>query len=226
MSRDSGAGAYSKAEGTGERSWCLSTSLTSRPNGTVGPVLRRLRRNRRRFVLELPPRGSVCAEIGVWAGDFSAEILKVARPAKLHLVDPWAFMEGEAYAESRYGGKVAADQEAMDELYAGVVRRFAEPIASGIVEVHRCPSVEAAGRFPDASFDWIYVDGNHLYEYVRADLARYDPKVKPGGLIAGDDYGVRGWWDDGVTRAVDEFVEPRGYEVVSLEGSQFVLRKS
>jgi len=80
--------------------------------------------------------------------------------------------------------------------------------------------------FPDASFDWIYVDGNHLYEYVRADLERYDPKVKPGGLIAGDDYGVRGWWDDGVTRAVDEFVEARGYEVVSLEANQFVLRKT
>jgi hypothetical protein len=175
--------------------------------------------------LELPPRGSLCAEIGVWRGDFSAEILRLARPAKLHLVDPWAFMTGEAYAEARYGGKAAADQAAMDDLYAGVIHRFAEPIAGGVVEVHRCESAEAASRFPDGSFDWIYVDGNHLYEFVRADLEAYDPKVKAGGLIAGDDYGARGWWEDGVTRAVDEFVEARGYEVVSLAASQFVLRK-
>ena len=178
-----------------------------------------------RFVLELPPRGAVCAEIGVWRGDFAARILEVVRPSKLHLVDPWAFMGGEAYSAARYGGKVAADQTAMDELYASVVRRFAEPISEGVVEVHRCESGEAAVRFPDACFDWIYIDGNHLYEYVRADLELYDPKVRPGGLIAGDDYGERGWWEDGVTRAVDEFVAGRGYEVVSFAASQFVLRK-
>ena len=189
-------------------------------------MLQRLRRDRRRFVLELPPRDSVCAEIGVWRGDFSAEILRVARPAKLHLIDPWTFFTGEAYHEARYGGKVATDQATMDDLHAGVLHRFARPIAEGVVEVHRCESGEATSRFPDGSFDWIYVDGNHLYEYARADLERYDPKVKHGGLIAGDDYGVPGWWEDGVTRAVDEFVEARGYEVVSLAANQFVLRKS
>ena len=188
-------------------------------------MLRRLRRNPRRFVLELAPADAVCAEIGVWKGDFAAQILDVVRPRKLHLVDPWAFMTDEDYAEARYGGKVAADQAAMDELHAGVLRRFAEPIGRGVVEVHRCGSDEAAAAFPDASFDWVYVDGNHLYDYVRSDLALYDPKVKPGGLIAGDDYGDAGWWEDGVTRAVDEFVAERGYEVVSLAAHQFVLRK-
>jgi hypothetical protein len=167
----------------------------------------------------------VCAEIGVWKGDFAARILDVVRPARLHLVDPWAFMTDEAYAESRYGGKAAADQAAMDELHAGVLRRFAGPIAEGVVEVHRCESREAAAVFPDASLDWVYIDGNHLYEHVRSDLALYAPKVKPGGLVAGDDYGEAGWWEDGVTRAVDEFVAERGYEVVSLAAHQFVLRK-
>jgi hypothetical protein len=188
-------------------------------------VLRRLRRNPRRFLLELAPVGGVCAEIGVWKGDFAAQILQVVRPAKLHLVDPWAFMTGAAYAESRYGGKVAADQAAMDELHTGVLHRFAGPIAQGVVEVHRCGAHEAAAAFPDESFDWVYVDGNHLYEHVCGDLACYDPKVKPGGLMAGDDYGDAGWWEDGVTRAVDEFVAARRYEVVSLEAHQFVLRK-
>jgi hypothetical protein len=191
----------------------------------VRTVVRRLRGEPRRFVPALAPRGGVCAEIGVWKGDFSAQILRVARPSKLHLVDPWAFMTGPEYAEARYGGGAAADQGAMDRLHADVLRRFARPIGQGVVEVHRSTSAEAASRFPDGSLDWVYVDGNHLYEHVREDLAAYDPKVRPGGVIAGDDYGVEGWWENGVTRAVDEFVADRGYEVVSLAAHQFVLRK-
>jgi hypothetical protein len=167
----------------------------------------------------------VCAEIGVWKGDFSARILKVVRPSKLHLIDPWAFMTGPEYAGARYGGGVATDQEAMDELHAEVLRRFADEIARDVVEVHRCVPGAAAERSPDACFDWIHVDGNHLYDYVRDDLFRFDPKAKAGGLIAGDDYGASGWWEDGVTRAVDEFVDECSYDVVSLEAHQFVVRK-
>ncbi len=190
-----------------------------------GIVLPRLRRNRRRFVLKLAPRGSVCAELGVWQGDFAAEILRVVRPSKLHLIDPWTFMTDDAYSDARYGGKVAPDQAAMDRLHESVLARFAGQIANGTVEVHRCGSQEASARFADGSFDWVYVDGNHLYEFVRADLELYDPKLRSGGVLAGDDYGEPGWWLDGVTRAVDEFVAAGRYEVVSFAASQFVLRK-
>ena len=171
------------------------------------------------------PRASVGAEIGVWRGDFSARILRTVRPAKLHLIDPWAFMGGEAYRDAWYGGKLAADQGAMDSIHDGVARRFAREIAAGVVDVHRSTSAEASSRFPAAYFDWVYVDGNHLYEAVRADLELFDPKLKADGLLAGDDYGLPGWWDDGVTRAVDEFVAAAGYEVVALASNQFVLRK-
>jgi Methyltransferase domain len=184
------------------------------------------RRETRRFLLKMLPRASVGAEIGVWRGDFSARILRTVRPAKLHLVDPWAFRTGEAYRDAWYGGKLAADQGAMDEIHAGVLRRFAREIAGGVVEVHRSTSAEAARAFPAAYFDWVYVDGDHLYDAVRADLALFDPTLKAGGVLAGDDYGLPGWWEDGVTRAVDDFVADSGYEVVTLAANQFVLRKN
>lgn len=42
----------------------------------------------RRWLLELLPRDSEGAEIGVWQGNFSALILSVVGPRRLHLIDP------------------------------------------------------------------------------------------------------------------------------------------
>lgn len=182
-------------------------------------------RDARRSLVRMLPRDAVGAEIGVWRGDFSARLLRATRPVKLHLVDPWRFMGGEAYREAWYGGREAADQAAMDRIHAEVVRRFRREVAAGIVEVHRTTSAEAASLFADGYFDWVYVDGDHLHEAVRSDLELFAPKVRPGGLLAGDDYGLPGWWEDGVTRAVDEFAAASGHELLTLEGNQFVLVK-
>jgi hypothetical protein len=43
-------------------------------------------------------------------------------------------------------------------------------------------------------------------------------------VIAGDDYGLVGWWEDGVTRAVDEFVASKGLTLTVL-GNQFLFTK-
>lgn len=61
--------------------------------------------------------------------------------------------------------------------------------------------------FADESLDFVYIDGNHSYEYVKSDIEAWWPKVKPGGILCGDDYAgpVRHAYD--VIRAVDEFVE-------------------
>jgi hypothetical protein len=179
---------------------------------------------RRRRLLESLPKGGVCVEVGVWKGDFSARILEVAKPRKLHLVDPWQALGREGYEGAWYGGELEEGQPEMDRVYAGVLERFAKERRKGIVEVHRATSADAAEGFADGELDFVYVDGDHTYEFVLADLRAWTPKVKPGGLVAGDDYGVEGWWGDGVTRAVDEFVAEGGAEVVSLDGNQFVLR--
>ena len=171
------------------------------------------------------PRGSTCAEIGVFAGDFSERILEVVRPVRLHLIDPWRHETDAEYRRAWYGDAKGGGQTRMDEVHAAVCRRFAGAVASGIAVIHRAPSAEAAALFADEYFDWVYIDGNHRYEFVKADLERYAPKVKRGGLIAGDDYQVAGWWEDGVTKAVDEYVALGRCDVVSTGGNQFILRK-
>ena len=57
----------------------------------------------------------------------------------------------------------------------------------------RLSSLEAARRFNDSSLDLVYLDAGHSFEAVRNDIRAWLPKVKPGGLIAGDDY----WWGGG-----------------------------
>ncbi len=112
----------------------------------------------------------------------------------------------------------------MDAIHASVLERFGRERRAGVVEVHRLASAEAAERFRDGELDFVYIDGNHRYEFVKADLETYARKVRPGGFLAGDDYGVAGWWDDGVTRAVDEFLGSGAASVVSLDDRQFLLR--
>lgn len=179
----------------------------------------------RQAFLRRLPRRSVCAEIGVYEGDFSAQILEQLRPRRLHLIDPWRYEAGPRYEQAWYGGQVGTSQARMDAVHAAVLARFAREIVAGVVAVHRAPSVEAAAGFADGYFDWVYVDGNHLYEFVKADLETYHPKVRTGGYIAGDDYGAAGWWEGGVTRAVDEFRRSGLCETVLIQDRQFLLRK-
>lgn len=176
----------------------------------------------REYLLQTMPEDSVCAEIGVHEGDFSREILDLAAPYRLHLIDPWEHME--EYESALFGGQAPDGQVSLDERYGKVMERLAGEIDSGQIKVHRGYSSSVAGEFGDSYFDWVYIDGNHLYEFVKQDLELYYPKVKSGGYIAGDDYGGKGWWDNGVQKAVDEFVGNRPELRLTVIHKQFVIR--
>ena len=188
-------------------------------------ALRFVGRQPRAYLLERMPRESICAEIGVHKGDHSKEILRSLNPAQLHLIDPWEHMEGDEYQQAWYGGCASDGQATMDSRFNFVKKRFAKEIQLGTVVLHRDYSSNVASDFSDCYFDWVYIDGNHLYEYVRRDLELYYPKIKSGGYITGDDYGVKGWWDNGVQKAVDEFVGQRLGLSLEVMGSQFMIGK-
>lgn len=180
---------------------------------------------RRRFVLEMLPRGSVGAEIGVHQGDFSSAILAVVSPAQLHLIDPWMYEPSPTYERALYGGRAEKGQDEMDERYASVLERFGEEILATQVIVHRGQSAEVLAGIPDASLDWVYIDGNHLYEFVAKDLELSLQKIRSGGLVTGDDYAEGGWWEGGVKRAVDELAETEAARLVLIRNGQFVFEK-
>jgi len=63
---------------------------------------------------------------------------------------------------------------------------------------HR-PSVEAAAFHDAESLDVVWLDADHSYEAVCADIDAWWPTVKPGGYLGGDDYLMEGVW-----KAVEE----------------------
>ncbi len=170
------------------------------------------------------PKDGVGAEIGTWKGDFAARILSGARPRRLYLVDPWQYREESSYENAMYGGE-AGGQQRMEAICRSVLDRFEAEIERGQVIVRRSPSAAAAGDFADGELDWVYIDGDHTYAGVKADLDAYYRAVKVGGVLAGDDYGEAGWWDNGVTRAVDELAASGRCEGPVLIGSQFLFKK-
>lgn len=99
------------------------------------------------------------------------------------------------------GSDEAAHRDDPD-VAAGTLRqafdRNTAPVAH-MIDVWQDDSAEIAFAFEDASIDFVFVDAGHDYESVKADILAWLPKLKPGGVIAGDDID----WP-GVHQAVSE----------------------
>jgi hypothetical protein len=201
----------------------MNTRLIAHNLGRRWKTLRRAIRGRpdyRGQLLERLPTHAVGAEIGVWQGEFTTRILAISKPRELHLIDPWLYQP--EFSDHRCGGVVATRQADMDAMHASVAR--AVGAASGVV-IHRAISSEALELFTDGYFDWLYIDGNHEYEFALADLECGRRKARAGGFIAGDDYNWGKAKGFPVRRALREFAAHHGLgERVEIIGSQFLLQ--
>jgi Methyltransferase domain len=166
-----------------------------------------LGRPRRWRFLELLPKGGIGAELGVYRGEFTSDLLRVTQPRELHLIDPWWTEFPETYPDwgdySDHGRLTA--RQAYEETMARADERCVFHIGFDF---------DVLPRFPDGYFDWIYIDTSHRYEDTRRELELARPKMKPGGILSGHD-----WREDpshphhGVCRAVKEFCEDYGWRL-------------
>jgi hypothetical protein len=175
--------------------------------------------DKRDFLFDILPKNSICAEIGVWRGDFSQEILDNLNPKELYLIDPWKYEP--AYNCSWYGGVEAKNQKDMNKIRDKVFEKFR---LINKVKIFWTTSLIASTNFADNYLDFVYIDANHLYHSVKQDLEIFYPKVKDNGLITGDDYGITGWWGNGVQEAVDEFIEKNNLKLI-IKNNQFIIKK-
>ena len=81
------------------------------------------------------------------------------------------------------------------------------------IQIVKDTSDNAKNLFLNNSQDFIMVDAGHEYDDVKNDINNWFYKVKPGGIIAGDDFGTNLF--EGLTKAVDEYFYG---QVTSKEG--------
>ena len=153
------------------------------------------------------------AEIGVFRGDTSVRLLRAFTDLHLVLVDSWSTHTSEG-AYWRSGDRCARLTQSEQDANAVAATERTE-FAAGRREILRMPSSVAAMRVDDSSLDFAFLDGDHTYAGVQTDLTAWWPKIRPGGVLCGHDYGhprdLRGVW--GVSRAVDAFLKDRGLTV-------------
>ena len=85
----------------------------------------------------------------------------------------------------------------------------------------RLPSTKAARCFDDGELDFVFIDAEHSYEAVKADIEAWWRKLRRGGLLIGHDYDPARF--PGVCRAVDEFAEPKQRRIVRAGHSVWAI---
>jgi hypothetical protein len=154
------------------------------------------------------PRG---AEIGVFAGEMSAALLRNKENLHLTMVDSWEG-DGKAYTGDSGDFHAGLTQDTQDQYFQTAANRTA--FAMGRRTIFRGRSTQAAQFAPDASYDFVFIDADHSYQGCKADIEAWARKVKPGGWLAGHDYENGEYPKFGVTQAVNEYVAATG---LSLE---------
>ena len=143
------------------------------------------------------------AEIGVFEGINSEDLMKNLDIKELYLIDPW-----EEYENNPMGSLEKAE---------AITKRRMKKYGDKIKYIKEYSS-NAINKIPN-NLDFIYIDGNHDYKFVKEDLNNYWNKVKIGGVFAGHDMLI-----PDVLKAVLEFVEEKKVDFF-IVGDDWVIIK-
>lgn len=141
--------------------------------------------------------GRLAVEIGCYAGQ-SLQLLYDS-----HLFDRIIAIDPFIDAYDPMDGH--AMQYPMREVRLRLYHRIMN--MGGVQHLNIC-SDEASSLFEDNSIDFLYIDGNHRYDAVKADIRAFLPKMRMVSILSGHDY-----WPcrgpehlAGVKKAVDELL--------------------
>ena len=141
----------------------------------------------------------------------------------------WNMQFWTIYQSSLYGDFDGGGQKIQDSYYQNVKKKFEQQINKKQVEILRMKSSEAF-KILKNKFDLIYIDGNHFYNYVLEDLENSLNIINNNGLIVLDDFMSKGWWYDGVTKAVNHLKELKKIKILHQHNffnqhNQCILKK-
>ena len=117
------------------------------------------------------------AEIGVLKGDYSAKLCESNPDLTVYSIDAWEFYPLKNNFRRAY---------MYPPIYEAAKKKLAGYPNSVII---RKWSQDALEDFADESLDFVFIDGNHEFQYVANDIAGWGKKIRKGGIISGHDYG-------------------------------------
>ena len=152
-------------------------------------------------LLKLLPKCLRIAELGVFRGDFSKEILDICQPSKLYLVD---LFEGEVCCGDKDGENVATEPD-LSTVYFDLKEKYRTNPRVRIEKMNTWCFLDA-----EPIIDAVYIDSQHTFSQVHAELygAYHNMNVV---YILGHDYD-----NEGVKKAVDEFCRDTNLEITYL----------
>lgn len=145
-------------------------------------------------------KGLIGIEVGVHEGDHSLSFLENLDMKKLYLIDPWEYYEEYEGDYKGYMDVVITGLTDAEKVTRRRMKKFGDK-----VEIIKAMSHECLDKIPD-NLDFVYIDANHNYKFIKRDIKNFWKKVRVGGIMGGHDYynGYHRMCDD-VIRAVGEF---------------------
>lgn len=150
----------------------------------------------------------VGCEVGVASGWNAQNIFESLNIRRMYLVDPYLPYVEDDVLLTRY-------QNGFSEMKKNLKRFW-----SRIVFIQK-KSSEAVTQV-EGGLDFVYVDGNHSYPFVRDDIRLYFGKVREGGVFGGHDFNFEEHY--GVVKAVLEWIEETGLKLC-VEGRDWWVVK-
>ena len=156
-------------------------------------------------------------EIGVFEGEYSKELLKELNIEKLYLIDSYEIYEN-------YPDGAMRELDNNSETVLNEAKEIAKIRLSKFpVEFIYKNSEDAINDIPVVNF--VYIDGNHKYEFVKKDIEMYFEKIKPRGVIIGHDFFLPASELEGVSKAVLEFALKNKSELFLIPPEWWIVKK-
>ena len=166
----------------------------------------------------------VGVEVGNYKGGTAVEMCQGLNLHPLYMVDSFEPYEGYVgYAGHKadpetHGSWADVERTCRNALNIDETNKGHK--AGSDVVLLKTYSAIAVLDFEDESVDFVFLDANHDYTYVKEDLEIWYPKVKSGGWMMGHDWGY-----PGVIQAVTEFMESIGLSVMEKSGTDWWWQK-
>lgn len=164
-------------------------------------------------------KGACFVEVGALFGKSTGYLGKAIKEANkdmtLFVVDTW---EGSPNDET--GQLVHFLKDYGFSIYDKFVENMKALDVLDVIVPIRDDSVSAARAFDTSTLAFVFIDADHTYDSVTADLKAWWPKIKQFGGIAGHDY----FSYQDVNKAVNDFFIERNREVKVMGSCWYVER--